>query len=119
MLGVELSTRPIVVVGALILLGATVFTLDWLLTSRKTDVRKLEPPSLVRSWRGYRWFWLRMGLDIFGWPHLFDVALGTSKHPWASGRGAPNHRIRTATEARRAKESWRQGLARLKELVES
>ena len=49
-------------------------------------------------WRSFRWFWFRIGLALFSWPHVFDVAMGTGKAPVA---GAANDVV------------WRKGTATL------
>lgn len=65
--------------GCIALGGVVVFTLDWLLTRATPPPDRLLPSRLGGWWRRYRWFWFRCGLNLFAWPHLVDVALGTSK----------------------------------------
>lgn len=57
--------------------------LEWLFTTKTTDSRPLSVGRTARSWRSYRWFWFRRGLAIFSWPHVVDIAIGTSRAPVA------------------------------------
>jgi polyhydroxyalkanoate synthase len=63
----------IAVVGALLLAGS------WLFATTKADQRLLRPGLVARRWRTYKWFWFRIGLNLFSWPHVVDVALRTHK----------------------------------------
>jgi polyhydroxyalkanoate synthase len=76
-----MSAVEIIIV--LVAAGALALSLDWLFASRRTEPRLLEPNALVGAWRSYRWFWFRIGMAIFAWPHVMDVALGTKKAPVA------------------------------------
>ncbi|MGH2807974.1 MAG: hypothetical protein ACRDKT_11955 [Actinomycetota bacterium] len=70
---------------ALVLIGAVaaVFALSWLVSSRSTESRHIRPSRTVRAWRSYRWFWFRVGMNAFAWPHVVDLILGTRKSPVA------------------------------------
>lgn len=61
--------------------GAFLLTLNWLFATRRTDPGLLAAPYVVRLWRSYRWIWFRIGLNLFAWPQVVNVAMGTPKAP--------------------------------------
>ena len=67
--------------AALAAASLVLLALNWLFARRGTDEGLLDRPLLVRVWRAYRWMWFRSGLNLFAWPHVVDVALGTRKAP--------------------------------------
>ena len=71
--------RALTVCGLVTAIVAALIFLEWLFVTRRTDDELLTVGRLVRKWRFYRWFWFRIGLAIFGWPHVFDAALGTRR----------------------------------------
>lgn len=80
----DLSVRVLIVIGLLAALVALMMILEWGFATRKTEDRLLRATWLVRKWRSYRWFWFRLGLAIFGWPHVVDAAIGTPRAPVTS-----------------------------------
>ena len=75
--------RFIVIYGIVVATGGLLFTLNWLVATRRTDPRLLEPNPVQRSWRRFRAFWARVALNAFAWPHLVELMLGTRKAPVA------------------------------------
>ena len=75
--------RYVVICLAVFGAGAVLLTLNWLLATRRTEPRLLDPGPLQRLWRRYRWFWFRIGLNVFAWPHILEMLLGTRKAPVA------------------------------------
>jgi polyhydroxyalkanoate synthase len=61
--------------------GPFLLGLNWLLVTARTDKRLIEPPFVVRLWRSYRRLWIKIPLNLFGWPHAIDAALGTGHAP--------------------------------------
>ncbi|HEU4481357.1 MAG TPA: alpha/beta fold hydrolase, partial [Actinomycetota bacterium] len=68
-------------VAGLAVAGSLLFACNWLFATRKTDSRLLGAPLLLRRWRSYRWFWFRIGLNLFAWPHVIDAVMGTRRAP--------------------------------------
>lgn len=96
--------RFIVVAGMVVAAGGLLITVNWLLATRGTDPRLLDPNPIQRSWRRLRAFWARFALDLFAWPHVIELSLGTRKAPvaqtpndvvWQHGP-ATLHRYRSA-----------------------
>lgn len=78
------------IAGGLAIAGPLLLLLNWLLATSATDRRLLDPPFLVRVWRSYRSGWFRVGLNLFGWPHLVNAAIGTRR---ASVGTTPNELV--------------------------
>ena len=76
-------TRPLPIVALCAGFGLLLFGLEWLVTRRGAPPGSLLRPLPVRIWRSFRWFWFRIGLGLFSWPHVFDVVMGTGKAPVA------------------------------------
>lgn len=73
--------QVVVIAGAVVAAGAGLLVVDWLVASRRTDGRLLDPSYLVRRWRRLRSLWFKVGLNAFAWPHVVDAAMGTRRAP--------------------------------------
>lgn len=61
--------------------GPLLLALNWLLATGRTEKGLLDVSRVVRFWRSYRWLWLKIPLNLFGWPHVIDAAIGTRHAP--------------------------------------